>query len=286
MRDRRHEHPLDEMFLILRHPLRRKVLELLWEHDLTFGEISQECSFNHGRLGYHLRAMRKMVRHDPRAAAYTLTEEGRRAQESLIQLRRAYEKRRLDLKVTPEFNPVGYVEKLSNGDHALLLHTKEAVALAWSHAFLKAGILRGMATVYLVSERRMTRAARELSMNDIEAAKLEKDGAFVMMSSEEWYLRRGKASANTIITNWSRLADEKVKAGYRGIQVAAEIDVFVENAKTAELLAYENKLGKVLREDLCGLCMCGGRGLEPDQVMSLIAAHGHGVFEEIALPLV
>ena len=28
------------------------------------------------------------------------------------------------------------------------------------------------------------------------------------------------------------------KAGYRGIQVAAEMDVFVENAKTAEIPAY------------------------------------------------
>jgi len=275
-----HDHCLDEMFLILRHPLRRRILALLWEHDLTFRGISQKCSPNHGGLGYHLRAMRKMVRHDPRGAVYTLTGEGRRAQESLIQLRRTYEKRRLDLKVTPEFNPVRYVEKLSDGDHALLLHTDEAVAFAWSHAFLKAGILRGMAAVYLVSERRMTRAARELSMNDIKTEELEKDGAFVMMCSEEWYLRRGKASADTIIANWSRLIDEKVKAGYRGIQAAGEADVFVENAKTAELLAYENKLGRVLRKDLCGLCMCGGRGLEPDLVMSLIAAHGHGVFDE------
>jgi hypothetical protein len=103
------------------------------------------------------------------------------------------------------------------------------------------------------------------------------------MSAEEWYMRPGKASPHTIVDNWSKLVQEKMREGYKGLQAAAEMDVFFENSKTSELVAYERKLGRKFPQSICGMCMYDTPRLEPGQVMSLIETHGHGIFERIAL---
>lgn len=75
---------------------------------------------------------------------------------------------------------------------------------------------------------------------------------------------------------------EKTRQGYKGIQTAAEMDVFFEKSKTTELLAYERLVGRKLSQSICGMCMYDALRLEPGQVMSLIETHGHAIFERIA----
>lgn len=131
----------------------------------------------------------------------------------------------------------------------------------------------------------MDREAKELRESDMHIEELEERGAFTIMSAEEWYLRRGRASADVIIDNWSELAKEKMKEGYRGLQVAVEMDAFFNSRKTGELLVYERKLGRRIPQMFCALCQYKASRLEPDQLVSLVEAHGHGIFEGIALQL-
>jgi len=50
---------------VMRHPLRRKILEHLYGKGRSFTELSEILLRNHGRLGYHLRMMRDIVERDP-----------------------------------------------------------------------------------------------------------------------------------------------------------------------------------------------------------------------------
>jgi len=231
---------------ILRHPIRRTILESLSEKDRSFVELTDICIVNHGKLGYHLRKMRNTVEHDPDRDVYRLTHEGRLTCEWFIQAFSDLMKRNLDLTVTPDFNPIRYVEKLSLSDHSILLYEDEVMKRSVSLPFLRAGLQRGLSAIYLASERKMERIAKEMRRSIADAGELEERGAFTIMSAEEWYLRRGKASADVIIGNWFKLAEEKMKEGYRGLQVAAEMDPFIEEVKTHELLVYEGKLGQKL----------------------------------------
>jgi len=270
---------------ILRHTVRRKVLEFLWEKERPFVELSAICATDHGKLGYHLRRMKNIVEHDPDRKVYRLTNEGRLIHEWFMEARSDFKKRALDLEVTKKFNPIRYVERLRLGDHATLFYEDEAVKRTVSVPFLRTGLLRDLAVVYLASEHRMDRVAKELRESDMHIEELEERGAFMIMSAEEWYLRRGKASADVIVANWLELARDKMKEGYRGLQVAAEMDAFFDSAKTDELLVYERKLGRGVPQVFCAMCQYKASRLEPDQLVSLVEAHGHGIFEGIALQL-
>jgi hypothetical protein len=140
-----------------------------------------------------------------------------------------------------------------------------------------------MATIYLASEQGMDKERKEMKRRYSDIEELEERGAFTIMSAEEWYMHRGKASPDVIVDNWSKLLQEKMSQGYKGLQAAAEMDVFSENSKTSELVAYERKLGRKLPQSICAMCMYDAPRLEPGQVMSLIETHGHGIFERIAL---
>jgi len=138
---------------------------------------------------------------------------------------------------------------------------------------------------HLASEQRLDREAKEIGRSILDIEELEEKGAFTIMSAEEWYLRRGKVSAGVIVGNWLKLTKEKMKKGYRGIQAAAEMDAFFGNAKTPGLLIYERKLGRKIPQMLCGLCLFDARRLQPEQLISLLEAHGHGIFEGIAFQI-
>jgi len=267
---------------VLWHPIRRRLLESLWEKDRSFDELNRICS-NHGRLGYHLRSMSGMMIRDPRRKVYRLTDEGRVAWEWLVQASSDYARRRLDIEVTPAQNPFTYADQLNLSDHAFVMYGDADFRRAVAFPFLRAGLTRAMATIYLASEQGMDKERKEMKRRYADIEELEERGAFTIMSAEEWYMRRGKASPHTIVDNWSKLVQEKMREGYKGLQAAAEMDVFFENSKTSELLIYEKKLGRKLPQGLCGMCMYDAPRLEPGQVMSLIETHGHGIFERIAL---
>lgn len=65
--------------------MRRRILESLWEKDRSFVELASICEVDHGKLGYHLRNMRSMVRRDSSSNGFQITEEGRAVHEFLAQ---------------------------------------------------------------------------------------------------------------------------------------------------------------------------------------------------------
>ena len=175
--------------------------------------------------------------------------------------------------------PITYVEKLWCGDHAMLLYRDEIVSRSISISFLNSGLQRGAAGVYLASERRIDQVTSELRRRGIATEEREKKGAFAVMSAEEWYLRRGKASADMIIGNWLKLAKDKIKEGYKGLQAVGETDCFFDNGEVKELMVYEKKLGKRFSLPVCALCVYDAARVEPKHFWPLVEAHGHGVFQ-------
>jgi len=252
--------------------------------DCSFAELSSICR-NHGELGYHLRSMSALVEKKPEEKSYRFTDEGRLIQGLMIQASLELRKRSLDIEVTAKHNPIRYVERLNLGDHAIFLYEDSTFKRAVALPFLRMGLLRGMATVYVASEQRMSQEEKEMERSYPDIEELKERGDLLIMSAEEWYLRRGKASPDVISDNWLRLAREKIKKGYKGLQAAADMNTFLDSRKITELLAYEKKLGPKFPRIICAVCMYEAPRLEPEQIISLIKAHGHGAFEGIGFKL-
>lgn len=269
----------DEIHRALAHPIRRRIIESLQEqNELSFRELlTLTRSGNHGKLGFHLKALRGLVERN-KTRKYRLTERGMLAGELILDIRFTIARGRRDLA----HEPIRYAKRLRLGDHAILYYDTEDVKHEITFPFLEAGLPKGEAVVYFVSENKLDSECRRIAYFGISDDYF-RTGAFTIMSVDEWYLEKGKAHAKTILTNGLALLKEKQKAGFKGLRVAGETDAFFHNAKVEELLTYEAALGRHFDFDLCALCLYNMDWLDEKQVIQLNKYHGHRILKDIAL---
>jgi len=255
------------------HPVNRKIIECLQDENLTFSELLDKVGDdgNHGKFGYHLRTLREFVELEPTTKKYCLTDRGKLLAGIIHDFRfltsRGKEASR-------------YAERLTIGDHAVAFYDNEDFKRQISFPFLKAGLLRGEAAVYFVSEDKLDSEIREIKKYGMELDSLPTE-AFTIMSACEWYLRKGRAKAKTIVTNWQTLIHEKKKAGFAGVHGAGEVAVFISNGKSEELLRYGEALGRQLAFDLCALCLYDKNILEERYIARVFHCHGHIISEDL-----
>jgi len=269
----------NEIERAISHPIRRRIIECLLENDLSFSEL-MKCSgiINHGRFGHHLRKLGGLVVYEPSMRKYRLTGRGQLAAELIWDAYFLIAGHGVDL----EHEPKRYVRRLRLGDHAVLFYDSEDIKREISFLFLLAGLLKGEAVVYVVSEHKLDSESREIQRCGINLDKFRK-GVFTIMSADEWYLRKGEARAERIIANWQKLLKENQKAGFTGLHAAGEVDVFIKYAKSKEMLRYEATLGRQLSLNLCALCLYDTHKLDEEQFLELNKRHGHSIFKGMAV---
>ena len=269
----------DQIHRALAHPIRRRIIECLQEGGLSFQELLKGVAIsNHGKLGFHIKALGGLVEREPLMKKYRLTDRGQLAGELIWDARFIIARSGQDLALKPS----RYARRLRLGDHAILFYDTEEDMHEITFPFLEAGLLKGEAVVYVVSENKLDSEGREIHRYGINLEHLRKE-AFTLLSAEEWYLKKGKAQAETIIANWLSLFKEKQKSGFKGLHVAAEAGVFFDYAKSEELLRYEAMLGRQLPPNMCGLCLYDTHRLDEEQFVQLNKSHGHSIFKGIAL---
>lgn len=262
----------------LSHPIRRQILESLREKtSLSYTELLEHVNIsNHGKLGFHLRRLKGFVERHPSTGKYLLTDMGQLASELAWDIRFIVSRGSRDL--TQE--PTRYVKRLVFGDHAFFLFNSANAKHDIAFSFLEAGLAKKEAAIYLVPEHRLDSESREVQKCGIGANCFR--NAFTLMSADEWYLRKGKAQPKRILNNWLKLLKKKQDAGLTGLRVAGEMDVFLDNSLTKELLEYETLLGKKLQYDMCGLCIYDVHKIDEDLIVQLTKCHSHLISKDIA----
>lgn len=237
----------DYIYRAISHHVNRKIIECLYDENLSFTDILNRVGVdgNHGKFGYHLRKLSKFVELDPTTKKYRLTTRGNLLADIIHDFNFMTSRRR---------DVSRCVESLRIEDHAVALYNDDDFKHQITFPFLRAGLLRGEAVVHVVAEDKLNSEIREIKKYGIDIDSLP-NGAFTIMSADEWYLRKGMFEAETIITNWQTLIHEKKKAGFAGVSAAGEMEVFIRNGKIEDLLRYEESLGRQLAMSLCALCL-------------------------------
>jgi DNA-binding transcriptional ArsR family regulator len=270
------------VYKALAHPIRRRIIESLQEKGaLEFNDLLKYTSmYNHGRLGFHLRALKGLIEHDPSTKRYVLTSRGVLASELMCDIRFTMTTDTVSLNHVP----TTYVRRLISTDHAILFYDTEEIKRKIAYQFLKTGLLKGDAVVYVVSEDKLDFESQEIQKYGTDSDNLHEE-ALTILSAEEWYLKKGKAHGKIILDNWLALLKEKQKMDFTELRVASEMEVFFNYAKTKELLAYEAMLGKQLAPALCALCLYNTHKLDEQEFIQLNHSHGHSIFKGIAFKI-
>jgi len=255
------------------HFVNRKIIGCLRDEDLSFTELLRKFDgdSNHGKFGYHLRTLKEFVELESTTEKYRLTDRGKLLAEVI---------RDFGILTSGGKEASGYAEHMKIGDHTVALYDNDDFKRKISFPFLKAGLSRGEAAVYVVSEDKLDSEIREIQKYGIDFDSLPKE-AFTVMSAYEWYLRKGKAKAKTIVTNWQTLIHEKKKAGFAGVHAAGEVVVFINNGRSEELWRYDELLGRQLAFDLCALCLYDRNVLKEKYLSRVVNCHGHMISKDL-----
>jgi hypothetical protein len=250
------------------HCLNRKIIDCLHDENLGFTELLDKVGDdgNHGRFGYHLRTLSGFVELEPTTKKYRLTDRGKLLADVIHDFR---------FLTSRGKDASRYAERLTIGDHAVALYDDDDFKRQISFPFLNAGLSRGEATVYFVSEDKLDSEIREIQKYGLDLDSLPNE-AFTITSGIEWYLGKGGAKIKkTILTNWQMLIQEKKKAGFTGVHVAGDATDFINTGLSEELLKFDELLGRQLVFDVCGLCLYDKNILEERYIARVFHCHGH-----------
>lgn len=261
------------IYKAMSHPIKRKIIEYLAEENLSFTQLLSKINAfgDSGKFGYHLRRLTDFVELEPTTKKYQLTYRGRLLS-GLI--------REFCSQVSRGNQPLRYAEQLVLRDHAFALFNSESFKRDITFPFLKAGLSRGYAAVYAVSEEKLDSEVLALKKSGVDLDSSPK-GALTVMPSFEWYIQKGKAEAKTITENWQMLIEEKKEAGFAGLQVAGETAVFVDDGKVNELLQYEKSLGRQCGLDMCTICLYDKKSFEEIGIPQVLKSHSHIISEDL-----
>jgi len=270
-----------ELLKILSHSMRRSIIKCLEEQgSLSFNDLLKLVNTkNHGELGFHLRALKGLIEKTS-SDDFSLTNKGLLAADLLDDISLIFSRTTSDLLNSP----VRYVQSLTFGDHAFFLCDSETHKKDMCFSYLRAGLANGEAAVFFAREQKLDSYVHEIRRDGINAEYIDKE-ALIIMSAEEWYINKGKAHAQTIISNWTKLLKAKQKARFLGLRGAGEMDVFIDCAKTKELLTYERMLGRNFALNSCVLCIYDANRLDERQFRRMATFHGHIISKDIAYKL-
>lgn len=149
---------------------------------------------------------------------------------------------------------IEYVKKMRLKEHVVLLYTEVRDKHDVLFTYLKTGLEKGEAAVYVASQEtteQIKQAMREFSI-DVEI--YEDKGALKVFDYKDWYLIEGKFSCERTLDLWRKLVDESESKGFKGLRITGETACFFRNNMLDELIEYEEALHKVLDIPMTAIC--------------------------------
>lgn len=182
-------------------------------------------------------------------------------------------------------NILDYVRNLEGGNHGILFYRSPQEKREVLFNFLQAGLQKGEGAIYVASQETPMQIRRHMEDFGLDVKTLERDRVLRIFDYDEWYIIDGKMNPSHTIMLATRIFDEAMEIGLKGLRGCGEAACFFEYKKEKELVEYELMIGRKL--DLPATALCAydvnqAESLEERFFFSLIKAHGPVVTSSFA----
>jgi len=176
-----------------------------------------------------------------------------------------------------------FMEKLRPTNHLILVYDSPAAKYNVLFNYLKAGLEKGEAGVYVASDEKPSRIREAMKQFGIPAEEYEKTGALHILGHENIYIIDGEFSTTTTMNCWKKLYKDAVEQGFKGLRATGEMACFFKHNLVNELIEYEKALHTVLDMPMIAICAYNANQLnqtkDPVNLYSELAkAHGTVLF--------
>jgi sugar-specific transcriptional regulator TrmB len=181
---------------------------------------------------------------------------------------------------------IGFMEQLRPTNHLIFVYDNPEAKYNVLFNYLKVGLDNGEAGVYVASDEKPSQVREAMKRFGIKVEKYEKKDALRVFGYEDVYVRDGKFSLTTTISLWSKLYNEALKNGFKGLRVTGEMACFFKHNLIRELIEYEKTLHRVLDIPMIAICAYDAnmlnRSNDPINLYGELArAHGTVLFTGI-----
>ncbi len=182
---------------------------------------------------------------------------------------------------------LSYAANLDRGDHAILIYDSLAVAAEYFSAYIEEGVNREESTCFVGTSRE--RYKQLLHHAGIQVASLEDNGYLRYFAIQDFCMEGTRPSKKRALRNIEELvktSKEKECRGMRFILLSGSIQQ--GDNPSQYVIEFEQWLNTLSSPSMSTLCCYEARGTlhgpRPDLFMELLKAHGHCLFQGIAMP--
>jgi hypothetical protein len=180
---------------------------------------------------------------------------------------------------------IDFVRRMKSQDHVIFFYTGREDKYYVLFTYLKAGLDKGEAVAYVVSQETPEQLKRAMEEYGIDVRGYEASGALRVIDYKGWYIISGGFDPEKTMDSWKKLADESKKRGFRGLRVTGEMSCFFDYELVEELMGYEKSLHRSLSMPMMAICAYdqalfsrqAARTDSVDVLLSLMSAHSTAI---------
>jgi len=176
-----------------------------------------------------------------------------------------------------------FMGEMKPRDHIIFVYQSQEAKHSVLFHYLKAGLEKGEAAAYVASEETPSQIREAMKQFGINVEEYEKANVLKILGYTDVYLINGKFDIKTTMSKWSKLHDEAVARGLKGLRVTGEMSCFFEHHLVEQLVEYERSLHRVLELPIMAICAYNAKMLEKARnpinlYTELVRAHGAVLF--------
>jgi hypothetical protein len=178
-----------------------------------------------------------------------------------------------------------YVANLEHGDHAVLFYDNLGVAAEYFCAYVEEGIYRNEATFFICPSRELYETIFE--QVGVGVASLENSGYLTYLSFQDFCMEGEQLRKGKMLQCIRDIVRTRLKSGSNRMRLITLTGSISSNIPIQDLFEYEQSIGTRSPYPTSLLCCYDARKLLESRsrfFTELVGAHGHCVFQGLAMP--
>ena len=175
------------------------------------------------------------------------------------------------------------MDQVKPRDHLVLFYDSKKAKHNTLFAYIEKGLKMGEAGAYVCTEETPDQIIEAMKKYGIPVEKHLESGALIILNYTDMYIQDGEFDMERVMDSWSKLYDESVANGFKGLRVTGEMSCFVKHNLIEELIEYEHALHTILDIPMTAICAYNSNVLSElenpiDLYSELVRAHGKVLF--------
>lgn len=176
-----------------------------------------------------------------------------------------------------------FIREAPTSSHMVLIYGDPEEMREVVFTFIKDGLEKGEAAIYLSGDEGPEQASRELEDFGLD---VNDDKMLRVTDSEDWYVRRGTIDKDRVTEKWMKALRDALHDGYKGLRVTGEPTYFFRSGSVDSWMDYERSLPRRFEFPITAICrykLSDLRFYEDGQLLpELIRIHSHTITPRFA----